>query len=39
MEFNNSNNPINQSLVHYAGILGEFDYDPNIWICLQIAKT
>ena len=31
MEFNNSNNPINQPLIHYAGELGEFDYNPNIW--------
>ena len=31
MEFNKSNSPINQPLIHYAGILGEFDYDPDIW--------
>ena len=31
MKFNKSNSPINQSLIHYAGILGEFDYDPSIW--------
>ena len=36
MEFNKSNcfnneNTINQNLIHYAGGIGEFDYDPNIW--------
>ena len=31
MEFNKSNSPTNQSLIHYKGEIGEFDYDPNIW--------
>ena len=38
MEFNKSNRfnndnekQINQNLSHYEGVLGEFDYDPNIW--------
>ena len=38
MEFNKSNrfndnneNQVNQNLIHYAGEIGEFDYDPNIW--------
>ena len=36
MEFNKSNcfnnKNKNQNLIHYKGVLGEFDYDPNIWI-------
>ena len=31
MEFSKPNSPINQPLIHYVGILGEFDYDPRIW--------
>ena len=38
MEFNKSNrfndnneSQANQNLIHYAGEIGEFDYDPNIW--------
>ena len=31
--FNNDNNEniVNKNLIHYAGEIGEFDYDPNIW--------
>ena len=38
MEFNKSNrfndnneNQAKQTLIHYKGEIGEFDYDPNIW--------
>ena len=36
MEFNKSNrfneeSQVNQTLIHYKGILGEFDYDPSLW--------
>ena len=41
MEFNKSNrfnddeNQVNKNLVHYKGVLGEFDYDPDIWEILD----
>ena len=29
--FNDDENQVNKNLVHYKGVLGEFDYDPRIW--------
>ena len=29
--FNDDENQVNKNLVHYKGVLEEFDYDPIIW--------